>query len=62
MSALMGVAASGLQAQQLRMDLIANNIANVNTPGFKASRAELRDNSYEVRTVSVGRNPSGNAV
>ena len=54
MSALMGVAASGLQAQQLRMDLIANNIANVNTPGFKASRAELRDNSYEVRTVSVG--------
>ncbi|MBE3590235.1 MAG: flagellar hook protein FlgE [Firmicutes bacterium] len=30
---------SGLQNHQLRMDVVANNIANVNTIGFKASRA-----------------------
>jgi flagellar basal-body rod protein FlgG len=40
-------AASGMEAQQLRIDTIANNLANVNTNGFKKSRAEFQDLFYQ---------------
>jgi flagellar basal-body rod protein FlgG len=40
-------AASGLEAQQLNIDVIANNLANVNTAGFKESRAEFQDLLYQ---------------
>ncbi len=40
-------AASGMQAQQTNMDVISNNIANVNTTGFKKSRAEFEDLLYQ---------------
>ncbi len=40
-------AASGMEAQQLRIDSIANNIANVSTTGFKKSRTEFEDLFYE---------------
>ena len=44
-------AATGMQAQQTRIDNIANNLANVNTTGFKKSRAEFEDLYYQkVRT------------
>jgi flagellar basal-body rod protein FlgG len=36
-------AASGLSAQQLSLDVIGNNIANINTPGFKMSRVNFRE-------------------
>lgn len=36
-------AASGAQAQQFHIDIIANNVANVNTTGFKRVRAEFQD-------------------
>lgn len=39
-------AATGMVAQQNNMDVIANNIANVNTAGFKKSRAEFEDLVY----------------
>ncbi len=39
--------ASGMQAQQLQIDTIANNLANVNTIGFKKSRAEFEDLLYQ---------------
>jgi flagellar basal-body rod protein FlgG len=39
--------ASGMQAQQLRIDTIANNLANVSTTGFKRSRASFEDMLYE---------------
>lgn len=35
---LIGMAETGIRAQQITLDTIANNIANVNTPGFKANR------------------------
>jgi flagellar basal body rod protein FlgF len=35
-------AATGMGAQQLRLDVIANNLANVNTTGFKKSRGILK--------------------
>jgi flagellar basal-body rod protein FlgG len=40
-------AASGLEAQQLTIDVIANNLANVNTAGFKQSRSEFQDLLYQ---------------
>jgi len=40
-------AASGLEAQQLNIDVIANNLANVNTAGFKLSRPEFEDLLYQ---------------
>jgi flagellar basal-body rod protein FlgG len=40
-------AASGMQAQSLNIDVIANNLANVTTTGFKRSRAEFQDLLYE---------------
>ncbi len=43
----MWAAASGMQAQSLNIDVIANNLANVNTTGFKRSRAEFQDLLYE---------------
>jgi flagellar basal-body rod protein FlgG len=39
--------ASGMLAQQLRIDTIANNLANVNTTAFKRSRASFEDMLYE---------------
>jgi len=40
---LIGTAASGLRAQQVAMDTIGNNIANVNTLGFKAGQADFAE-------------------
>ncbi len=40
-------AASGMQAQQLNLDTIANNLANVNTTGFKRSRVDFQDLLYQ---------------
>jgi flagellar basal-body rod protein FlgG len=40
-------AATGMQAQTLNIDMISNNLANVNTTGFKRSRADFQDLLYE---------------
>lgn len=40
-------AASGMQAQQKNIDVVANNLANVNTTGFKKSRADFQDLMYQ---------------
>ncbi len=40
-------AASGMAAQQLNMDVIANNLSNVNTGGFKKSRPDFVDLLYQ---------------
>jgi len=40
-------AASGMKAQQMQVDTIANNIANVNTNGFKRSRLSFRSLLYQ---------------
>lgn len=57
--------ATGMIAQQLNMDVISNNLANVNTAGFKHSRADFQDLLYqEIRpagaTVAQGaQSPTG---
>jgi flagellar basal-body rod protein FlgG len=43
----MWTAAAGMSVQQINMDVIANNLANVNTTGFKRSRAEFHDLLYQ---------------
>jgi len=44
-------AASGMNAQQANMDTVANNLANVNTSGFKKSRMEFQDLVYQQVTA-----------
>lgn len=44
-------AASGMMAQELNVDAIANNLANVNTAGFKKQRVEFQDLMYETLRV-----------
>src|SRR5476651_2049834 len=41
------IAKTGLDAQQTNMDVIANNLANVSTTGFKRSRAVFEDLLYQ---------------
>src|SRR5271170_2618883 len=40
-------AATGMESQQLNLDVISNNLANVNTTGFKRSRIEFQDLLYD---------------
>jgi flagellar basal-body rod protein FlgG len=40
-------AATGMESQQLNLDVISNNLANVNTTGFKKSKIEFQDLLYE---------------
>ena len=47
MDAALWVAKTGLDAQQMRMDVISNNLANVNTTGFKSDRAVFEDLLYQ---------------
>jgi flagellar basal-body rod protein FlgG len=41
------IAATGMAAQQLNVEVISNNIANMNTVGFKRQRAEFQDLLYQ---------------
>lgn len=58
-------AASGMNAMQHQLDVTSNNIANVNTAGFKQDRAEFQDLMYETLNYTAGQtsqttmNPTG---
>ncbi len=50
----LSVAATGMDAQQTNLEVIANNIANINTTGYKRARAEFTDLLYQSeRAVGV---------
>jgi flagellar basal-body rod protein FlgG len=50
----LAIAATGMSAQQTNVEVIANNIANINTTGFKRGKAEFTDLLYEAeRTQGV---------
>ena len=51
-NAALHVARTGLDAQQTRMRVIANNLANVNTTGFKRDRAEFESLAYQMMTAA----------
>lgn len=51
-SAAMHIARTGLDAQDTRMRVISNNLANVNTTGFKRDRASFETLAYQVVTAA----------
>ena len=55
-------AATGMIAQQTTIDTIANNMANVNTTGFKKSRVNFQDLLYETIKPPGGETASGNII
>lgn len=44
------IAASGMQAQQMRVDVVSNNLANMSTTGYNPRRAEFADLHYQQNT------------
>ncbi len=48
----LAIAATGMNAQQLNVEVIANNIANINTTGFKRARAEFTDLIYQAERAA----------
>jgi len=55
-------AATGMQAQQLEQEVVANNLANVNTVGFKKSRADFQDLMYQFSTKAGSETSAGNQL
>ena len=55
------IAATGMIAQETKLDSIANNLANANTAGFKRQDAEFEDLLYQTQR-GVGRGPNGAAM
>lgn len=55
-------ATTGMNAQQLELDVVANNLANVSTVGFKKSRADFQDLMYQVYTKSGAETTQGNQL
>jgi flagellar basal-body rod protein FlgG len=55
----LAVAATGMNAQQLNVEVIANNIANINTTGFKRARAEFTDLLYQAERAAGTPNRGG---
>lgn len=58
-------AATGMVAQEINIDVISNNLANVNTTGYKKSRADFQDLMYQyllepgAQTSATTQSPSG---
>lgn len=56
-------AATGMMAQELNVQVISNNIANMRTTGYKRQRAEFQDLLYEqVRRVGTQTSDQGNVL
>ena len=58
----LAIAATGMNAQQLNLEVIANNVANINTTGFKRARAEFADLLYQVERNAGVANASNQAI
>lgn len=55
-------AATGMHAQQMQTDVVANNLANANTTGFKKSRSNFEDLMYRTMQVAGQTTPGGGQV
>src|SRR5690606_32127141 len=53
---------TGMEAQQVNLNTIANNIANVNTTGFKRSKVEFQDLLYQNSREAGGETGAGNTM
>ncbi|KQS65144.1 flagellar basal-body rod protein FlgG [Rhizobium sp. Leaf371] len=58
----LSIAATGMNAQQLNLEVIANNIANINTTGYKRARAEFSDLLYQTERAAGVANRSNQAI
>ena len=59
----MNTAATGMMAQELNVEVIANNIANMRTTGYKRQRAEFQDMLYDhVRRIGTQTSTQGNIL
>ncbi|MBA1154734.1 flagellar basal-body rod protein FlgG [Microvirga mediterraneensis] len=57
----LAIAATGMNAQQLNVEVIANNISNVNTTAFKGARAEFTDLLYQAERSQAIPNQAGSS-
>ena len=55
-------AGTGMNVQQTNLDVISNNIANVNTTGYKKSRADFQDLMYQTLRLQGTKNDGGNQI
>src|SRR5579862_2616646 len=55
-------AAAGMESQQLNLDVISNNLANVNTTGYKKSKIEFQDLLYETTRSPGAEQGNGNLL
>jgi flagellar basal-body rod protein FlgG len=58
----LAIAATGMTAQQTNLEVIANNIANINTTGFKRARAEFSDLLYQTERLQGVPNRANQAL
>lgn len=58
----LAIAATGMNAQQTNLEVIANNIANINTTGYKRSRAEFSDLLYQSERLKGVPNRANQAI
>ncbi|MBI5665827.1 MAG: flagellar basal-body rod protein FlgG [Nitrospirae bacterium] len=56
------IAATGMEAQRINIDVISNNLANVNTTGFKKSRADFQELMYQSLKTAGAVSAEGNEV
>ncbi len=62
MSRILRSAATGMLAQQLFIDVVSNNLANVNTTGYKKSKVEFQDLLYQTIRAAGSSNLQGSFV
>lgn len=55
-------AAAGMESQQMNLDVISNNLANVNTTGFKKSKIEFQELLYQTSRAPGSEQSGGNQV
>ena len=55
-------AAAGMESQQMNLDVISNNLANVNTTGFKKSKIEFEDLLYQTERAPGSEAGAGNLL
>jgi flagellar basal-body rod protein FlgG len=55
-------AAAGMESQQLNLDVISNNLANVNTTGFKKSKIEFQELLYQTTRSPGAEQGAGNQL
>jgi flagellar basal-body rod protein FlgG len=56
------IAATGMEAQRINIDVISNNLANVNTTGYKKSRADFQELMYQTIKTAGTESSDGTEV